>query len=157
MNNIHTAKSSLQAELAHVQSGLAYYQTRVDALHAALEKLDEIEEEDESALEPEGKKTRGRRKASAKAAPKKAKTERQSRQKSRLPATGGDFFPSLLNEQKQTMSDLLQAALAQLPFKASAEERTQMRARLLSAMTGMLKAGKAHDEGKGRGRVYFKA
>lgn len=160
MTHISTAKSSLRAELAHVQSGLAYYQARVEALHEAIQKLDEIEEEDEIALEPEGKKSTGRRKASAKATSKasvSARQPRQGRNKSRLPATGGDFFPALLTEQKQSMAELLRAAVAQLPFKASAEERNQLRARLTSAMIGMLKAGKAHDEGKGRERVYFKA
>lgn len=172
MSNITSAKSSLRAELAHVQSGLAYYKARVEALSAAIDQLDSIGDEGQSDMDmgeaTHMQKMRRARKsrqggatavaATAKApkAQKGPKAGRQSKAGSRLPSTGGDFFPNLINEQRQSMSDLLQAAATQLPFKATAEELTQMRSRLVAAINHMLQAGKIRDEGKGRARVYFK-
>lgn len=172
MSNITSAKSSLRAELAHVQSGLAYYKARVEALSAAIDQLDSIGDEGQSEM-GEGthmQKMRRARKsrqggavtaapaATAKASKAKApRAGRQGKAGSRLPSTGGDFFPNLINEQRQSMSDLLQAAATQMPFKATAEELTQLRSRLVAAINHMLQAGKIRDEGKGRARVYFKA
>lgn len=169
MSNITSAKSSLRAELAHVQSGLAYYKARVEALSAAIDQLDSIGDEGQIDVElGEGthmQKMRRARKnrqgattaAAATKASKTPKAGRQGRAGTRLPSTGGDFFPDLINEQRQSMSDLLQAAATQLPFKATAEELTQLRSRLVAAVNHMLQAGKIQDEGKGRSRVYFKA
>ncbi|RJG03547.1 hypothetical protein [Noviherbaspirillum sedimenti] len=162
MSNISSAKSSLRAELEHVQSGLAYYQSRVEALNSAIHQLDEIGDEDMLDLEiaeeiPSGKVSTGRRGRRPGAAKKVTKPGRQARGASRLPATGGDFFPNLLTGQKQTMSALLHAAAAQMPFKATPEELTQLRSRLVAAISGMLKSGAISDQGKGRERVYFKA
>ena len=172
MSNITSAKSSLRAELAHVQSGLAYYKARVEALSAAIDQLDSIGDEGEVDIElgeaSHMQKMRRARKsrqggtmvaAGATKAPKEPKAQKATRQGkagSRLPSTGGDFFPDLISEQKQSMSELLQAAATQLPFKATAEELTQMRSRLVAAVNHMLQAGKIRDEGKGRERVYFK-
>jgi hypothetical protein len=173
MSNITSAKSSLRAELAHVQSGLAYYKARVEALNAAIDQLDSIGDEGQVDVEQgEGthmQKMRRARKsrqggpaavAAATKSPKATKVPkagRQGRAGTRLPSTGGDFFPDLINEQRQSMSDLLHAAATQLPFKATAEELTQLRSRLVAAVNHMLQAGKIRDEGKGRARVYFKA
>lgn len=173
MSNISTAKSSLHAELAHVQSGLAYYQARVEALTAAIDQLDAIGDEDDADIDleeglQEKKSRRGRKPgraaasrasagAGAGAAKKTGKRAgRQSRGASRMPSTGGDFFPNLINEQRQSMTDLLNAASAQLPFKPTDEETRQLRSRLVAAINQMLKAGKVQDEGKGRARVYFR-
>lgn len=161
MSNISSAKSSLRAELAHVQSGLAYYQSRVEALSSAIHQLDEIGDEDALDLEieekiPGGKVGAGRRGRRPGVVKKVAKPGRQARSASRLPATGGDFFPNLITAQKQTMAELLHAAAAQMPFKATADELTQLRSRLVAAISGMLKSGSISDQGKGRGRVYFK-
>lgn len=170
MSNITSAKSSLRAELAHVQSGLAYYKARVEALSAAIDQLDSIGDEGQIDAElGEGthmQKMRRARKnrqgaattaAAGKKASKAPRAGRQGKAGTRLPSTGGDFFPALINEQRQSMSDLLQAAATHLPFKATAEELKQLRSRLVAAVNHMLQAGKIRDEGKGRERVYFKA
>lgn len=171
MSNISTAKSSLHAELAHVQSGLAYYQARVEALTAAIGQLDAIGDEDDADIDleevtQEKKSRRGRKPGRAAASRASAGAEggkkagkragRQSRGTGRMPSTGGDFFPNLITEQRQSMTDLLNAAAGQLPFKPTDEETRQLRSRLVAAINQMLKAGKVHDEGKGRARVYFR-
>jgi len=162
MSNISSAKSSLRAELAHVQSGLAYYRARVDALSAAIDQLDTIGDEGDidialDAAMQAPKSRRGGKGRRAVTARKVSKPASHARARTRLPATGGDFFPDLITEQKQSMSDLLQAAATQMPFKATTEEMTQLRSRLVAAITHMLKSGKIRDEGKGRQRVYFRA
>lgn len=173
MSNISTAKSSLRAELIHVQSGLAYYQSRVEALSAAIHQLDEIGDEDMGELDmeeisggnqPAGR--RGRRASSVASATRKAgrparagRAAAQSRKpkgESRLPSTGGDFIPDLITSQRQTMNELVHAAAAKMPFKVTADELRQLRARLVAAVGGLLRAGAIRDEGKGRARVYFR-
>jgi hypothetical protein len=172
MSNISTAKSSLHAELAHVQSGLAYYQARVEALTAAIGQLDAIGDEDDADLDLEDvmqeKPRRGRKPgrpaasragagSGAGAAKKTAKRRgRQSKSASRMPATGGDFFPNLITNQRQSMTDLLNAAAGQMSFNPTDEEKRQLRSRLVAAINQMLKSGKIQDEGKGRARVYFR-
>ncbi len=173
MSNISTAKSSLHAELMHVQSGLAYYQSRVEALSAAIHQLDEIGDEDMSGLDieeisssnrPAGR--RGRRAKGAAGAARKAgrparagRVAAQSRKlkgDSRLPSTGGDFIPDLITSQKQSMNELVHAAAEKMPFKVTADEQRQLRARLVAAVGGLLRTGAIRDEGKGRERVYFR-
>lgn len=161
MNNLIAAKSALRAELAHVQAGLEYYQERVEALNEALHQLDAIEDAPEVDLEQPAKKKRGRPKLSEKKsssrAEKKTKPRGRSAAKaSRLPSTGGDFFPGLLSGNKQTAPEILQAAAQQLPFKLTQEERTQLRGRMIATLAALLKGGKIGSEGRGRQRTYFK-
>jgi hypothetical protein len=142
-----------------VQAGLSYYQERVEALNDALHKLDDLDEEADLELEtePERGRAKTRGKASRGAAAKPAKRGRQPKSASRLPSTGGDFFPDLLSEQKRTASELLKGAMAKLPFKPNAQEKTQLRSRMIAALAAMQKAGKIGSEGKGRQRTYFTA
>jgi hypothetical protein len=161
-SNLSAAKSALKAELMHVEAGLAYYQERVEALNDALHQLDTIDEEGEIELEKTEKKQRGRpRKAQKAGRPpsvkKEAKRGRQSKSASRLPSTGGDFFPNLVSERKMTAPELLQAAAEQLSFEPNAKELAQLRSRMIAALNGMLQAGQIRSEGERRQRTYFKA
>lgn len=159
MSNIHTAKSSLRAELAHLQAGLSYYQSRVEAVASALDQLDAIEEETGIDLpeEKSQKKTRQARKGRMPAvARKSARAAGHSAGAGRLPSTGGNFFPDLITSQKQSTAALLRAAAAKLPFKAAADEMVQLRSRMVAALAAMRKAGKIQSEGKGRARTYFR-
>jgi hypothetical protein len=162
-SNLNAAKSALKAELAHVQAGLAYYQERVEALNDALHQLDTIDEEGDIELEKTEKKQRGRpRKAekaggAAQTGKKAAKRGRQPKSASRLPSTGGDFFPRLVTDRKQTAPELLQSAAAQLPFTPNAKELSQLRSRMIAALSALLKAGQISSEGERRQRTYFRA
>lgn len=160
MSNLSTAKSALRAELVHVQAGLAYYQERVETLNDAITQLDAIAEEPEMEAQPAVPARRGRKPGQkAKRARTVKKTGkaagRKPRSASRLPATGGDFFPGLLGVQGRSTKDLLDAALGNLSFKPNAGERAQLRSRMVAALNAMLKAGKIGSEGRGRQRTYF--
>lgn len=162
MNNLSAAKSAIRAELAHVQSGLSYYQERVEALNEALNQLDAIEDAPEIDLEQPAKKKRGRpklveKKAAARAEKKAKPRGRSAAKANRLPFTGGDFFPNLLTERGQTAPEILQAAADQIPFKLKHEERVQLRGRMIATLAAMLKSGKIGSEGEGRQRTFFKA
>ena len=165
MSNLSTAKSALQAEIAHVQAGLAYYQGLFETLNDALHQLDAIEDEEKAGPEQAPKKQRGRpRKAQSSRGRKEksAHTQRRGRPKAgssdnRLPSTGGDFFLRLLSDRGQTAPQLLEAATGQLSFKPNAEEVKQLRARMISALMAMMKAGKVRSEGERRQRTYFMA
>lgn len=158
MTNLSAAKSALRAELAHVQAGLSYYQERVEALSDALHKLDDLD--DQADLDLETEPARGKSKPRGRPARGAAKADgrgRRANSASRLPSTGGDFFPELISEQRQTASELLKGAMAKLSFKPNAQEKTQLRSRMIAALAAMLKAGKIGSEGKGRQRTYFNA
>jgi len=154
MANIGSAAQAVKLELMYARQGMEYYAKRVKNLEGVLETLTNID----------GTSTRGRSKASTAKAAKtsgrtaskaKAPATRSPRQ-SKLPATGKDFWPTLLTGTPQPASEIFKAALNALGVKPSAEDRKKLAQRMSNALSVMSKNGEINAEGKHRERLYSK-
>ncbi len=169
MSNIDAAKAALQAELSQAKQGLAYYQSQVSALEAALSQLGALGL-GVAAAKPAGAK-RGRKpgKAAVKAekAEKPVKSTRGRPAKAKkggraakgpndLPFTGGDYWPDLVSSQPQSASDILNASVAGLAFAPTKEQVKKLAQRMTFVLNSLVKSGKIKDSGSGRGRRFFK-
>ena len=169
MSNLESAKAALDAELSQARQGVAYYQSRIEALTAALAQLDTLlGGTGKMAAKPGPKGKRGRKpgKAATKAAagkrgPKKAPAAKAGKRASasgdNLPFTGGDFWPNLVTSEPQSGADILHAAIANLGFTPTKQQVTKLTNRLTFALHALVKSGKIQDSGSGRERRFFKA
>ena len=163
MSNLIVARNALQAEVAYVRSGLAYYTARLAALEQSLAVLNSLGEE-HIIVEAESTEISARKVPSAKAAKKKrraakaarAKTAQPAKTRTALPFTGGDFWPGLLNDQPQSTAEILHAAVARIGFALSPTLRKQLVGRMTFALNNLVKQKKILDSGAGRERRFFK-
>lgn len=155
MSNLQSAKDALRAELEHAREGLAYYQSRVEALQQTLTSLSSLEGKgDRNVAVP----SKGRRKKAAPvdeaAAPVKA--TRAKKQRSDLPATGKEFWTGLINGEPQSAREILDAAVKTLGISPSKDELKKLAQRQANALHMLVKAGAISDSGSGRDRRYLR-
>lgn len=154
MANIGSAAQAVKLELMHARQGMEYYAKLVENLEGVLETLTTIDTPSTSgrskSRSTKTAKTKGG--ATSKA---KAPTTKSTRQ-SKLPATGKDFWPTLLTDTPQPASEIFKAALNVLGVKPSAEDRKKLAQRMSNALSVMSKNGDINAEGKHRERLYSK-
>ena len=158
MSNIQTAILSIEAEIAHAKSGLAFYASRVEAMEQTLAELSAIGGDSlptsSSALPEKSAPKAGV--ASKVKKPKAAKAPRKAQAGADLPSTGGDYWPNLLSEQPKHAAEIFQSAVDQLGFKPTKEQKQKLKQRMTFALNALVKAGSIKDQGKGRERQFFK-
>lgn len=154
MANIGSAAQAVKLELMHAREGMEYYAKLVENLEGVLETLTNIDDTSTSgrskARTAKTAKTSGKTTRKAKALP--PKNTRQSK----LPATGKDFWPTLLTDTPQPASEIFKAALNALGVKPNAEDRKKLTQRMSNALSVMSKNGEINAEGKHRERLYSK-
>lgn len=129
-----------------------YYTKLVENLEDVLETLAAIETPSTS------KGTKGRAQAAPKA--KSKSTEKTGRAASRssgksgLPATGKDFWPTLLTDVPQPAAEIFKAAVSALGIRPSADDKKKLTQRMSNALSVMAKNGEIHVEGDRRTRRY---
>lgn len=154
MSNLKSAEEAIQAELNHARQGLAYYQSKVEALEEALAKVHSVQ----TVLSEVGDVPR-----SAKARPSAAAPKSQGKRRSqpaagndKLPSTGKDFWPSLLTDDPQSPAEILSAAIKALGISPSADQTKKLSQRQANALSVMAKNGDINTVGDGRSRRYFR-
>jgi hypothetical protein len=151
MSNLRSARDSLAAELEHARQGLAFYDARVAALEETLATLDNLNTESESDA---GGKTRGKRRQSAGKAP--ARTERGRKQSAGLPATGKEFWTSMVTNQPRSTGEILEAAVQSLGIDPSRDDLKKLAQRQANALHMLVKEKVIADSGSGRERRFFR-
>ena len=149
MSNLTKARQAILAELRHAEKGAAYYQTRAEALRAALEQL---EQSDNMPLSKAEKKTGAATKLSKGgkgAGGRKASSSRQG-----LPKTSQEFWLGFIGQQPKTAAEIANAAVASLDFAPTPLQSKQLKSRLAPTLQALLKAKKVQDTGSGRERKY---
>ena len=149
MSNLTKARQAILAELRHAEQGAAYYQTRAEALRAALKQLEQSEnlkvtqtDKKSGALAKAG--TGGKR-----AGGRKGSSSRQG-----LPKTSQEFWLSFIGQQPKTAAEIANAAVASLDFTPTPLQSKQLKSRLAPTLQALLKAKKVQDTGSGRDRKY---
>jgi hypothetical protein len=157
MSNLQSAKSAIQAEIAHARQGLAFYQSRIETLEQTLDQLDTVSTPEDIAEQSEGRRrqpvtqTRAGRKPG-----RPARATRASSKGSGLPQTGGEFWMQLISDQPQSAAELLKQAIAHLGSNLDKKDLQKLRQRVSPALQALLKSNRIKDTGAGRERRYFK-
>lgn len=164
MSNLIVARKALEAEVAYVRSGLAYYSARLAALEQSLDVLNTLNEEHiiveaESTTELSARKLQSSKAAKTiqggtRSTP--AGRAKPAKTHAALPFTGGDFWPGLLSDQPQSNAEILKAAIARIGFALTPGQRKQLVGRMTFALNTLVKQKKIQDSGAGRERRFFK-
>jgi Tfp pilus assembly protein FimV len=167
MSNLKTAKAAIQAELAHTKEGLAFYQSRIDALEKTLAQLASVSagSSDATAVTIAAPANSAPNIATAKPAKsaklvkpaKKTKGAKESVGGNQLPFTGGDYWTNLVTDQPRSASDILEASVGSLGFTPTKAQIQKLAGRLTFAINALVKTKKIKDSGSGRERRFFKA
>lgn len=163
MSNLQSAKAAIQAELSQAKAGMAYYQSRADALEKTLAQLASINApgETQAAATKEAKKlvpAAGSRKAKKPGAKQSAKgTSGAGKGAAELPFTGGDYWPNLLSDQPLSGPEILKSAIGKLGFVPNKTQIQKLAGRMTFALNTLVKAKKIQDSGTGRARRFFRA
>lgn len=154
MSNLKSAELAIQAELDHAKQGLAYYQSKVEALEEALAKVHSVQTVmSEDSNVPRAAKAR----VSAPAPKSQAKRRSQPTvENDKLPSTGKDFWPNLLTDDPQSPAEILSAAIKALGISPSADQTKKLSQRQANALSVMAKNGDINTVGDGRSRRYFR-
>ncbi len=154
VSNLKSAKQAIKAELDHAREGLAFYQSRVEALQEALNTIDSVD--------TAGANGRKAPKAAVEApAAKQPKTRGKGRPKAvadeeKLPSTGKEFWPNLITAQPRSAPEILRAAIDALGISPSKEQTKKLAQRQASALSILTKSGAVQSSGAGRERRFFK-
>jgi hypothetical protein len=151
MSRLESAKAAINAELSHAREGAAYYQSLVDALEGALERLDSV-----------GPKTGKTREGLARPVKAKGGRGRQSRSTGNgrgggLPPTGQKFWAELVDAQPKSAVEVVHRAVEKLGFSPSRDQVKNLSQRATYALTTLVKSGAINDSGSGRARRFFRA
>lgn len=147
MTNLESAKAAILAELDHARQGLNYYTAQVEVLETALAALSSVQTEGSKRAQP----TRKRKLASK---VKKGAAAKPSNVK--LPATGKEFWTSLITNEPQSARQLLDAAVKVLEINPSKDDLKKLAQRQANALHMLVKARTISDTGAGRNRRYLK-
>ncbi|HJV81754.1 hypothetical protein [Noviherbaspirillum sp.] len=158
MSKLQSAKSAIEAEIAHAKQGLAYYQSRIDDLEQTLSQLDSI-----IASESAPATQRGRRQKQPLSEGNRAKRGRTKHVVKDiatggmdLPSTPSEYWMDLITDQPQTAPEILKSAVDSLGFTPSPAQVQKLRQRLTPALQALLKSEKIRDSGSRRERRFFK-
>lgn len=155
MANIGSAAQAVKLELMHAREGMEYYAKLVENLEGVLQTL--------ATIDSPSTRSRTKTNRAAKTAKTGGKTTGKAKapatkntQQSKLPATGKEFWPTLLTDTPQSASEIFNAAVNALGIKPSAEDRKKLAQRMSNALSVMSKKGEIQAEGKHRERLYSK-
>lgn len=145
-----SASKAIEEELKQARKAVAFYTKRVEDLEDILATLNSID------APVKASRGRGSKQAlTTKAAVRKADTPTAKRTRSsKLPATGKDFWPSLLTATPQPSAGIFKAAITALGIRPSPDDRKKLSQRMANALSVLAKAGEIKAEGERRTRLY---
>lgn len=150
MSNLRSAKESLAAELAHARQGLAFYDARVAALEETLNTLETLN------AEIGDKPHRQERQQRAPRTQTSARGGRGRKESGGLPATGKEFWTSLVTNQPRSTREILEAAIQTLDIDPSRDDLKKLSQRQANALHMLVKEKVISDSGSGRERRFFR-
>jgi hypothetical protein len=167
MSNLQSAKAAIQAELSQAKAGMAYYQSRAEALEKTLAQLASINAPAESPAAAKeakklvptvatGKPKKRAKKQLANKATGTAADTRSAKRVAELPFTGGDYWTNLLSDQPKSGPEILKSAINKLGFSPSKVQIQKLSGRMTFSLNTLVKAKKIQDSGSGRARRFFK-
>ncbi|WP_194725885.1 hypothetical protein [Noviherbaspirillum malthae] len=153
MARVQSAAKVIQDELSQARKAVAFYEKRIVDLEDILETLRGIDAPVTASRGRRGAKQAAPAKSSS---PKTEKAAGRGTKSAKLPSTGKDFWPSLINETPQTPAQIFKAALTALRIRPNPEDRKKLSQRMANALSVLAKSGEITAEGGRRTRLYSK-
>ena len=155
MSNLKIARQTIEAELKHVEQGIAFYQTKAAALQAALEHIE--------YAESGSRKNASQREAASilysgpvAAAPRKRGRKSGTRKAgSKLPRMTRSYWMDFISHEPKTAVDIVNAAIASFDTELEPDQVKKMKQRSTQALQALLGSKQIKDVGSGRQRRYF--
>ncbi|WP_194726371.1 hypothetical protein [Noviherbaspirillum malthae] len=147
MARMPSAAKVIQDELKQARQAVAFYQKRVEDLEDVLATLSSI---DAPVTASRGSSNKKKDVTTTKASSQVASKSRSTK----LPATGKDFWPSLLTDKPQSAAEVFKSALAALRIRPTPEDRKKLSQRMSNALSVLSKNGEITAEGSARNRLY---
>jgi hypothetical protein len=147
MSNLKTARQTIEAELRHVEEGIAFYQAKAAALQAALEQIN-------SAEGAPSRKTRQARQATP-AVKKRGRKAGTKKQDKGLPRMTRDFWLDFISQQPKSAVEITNAAIDSFEPSLNQDQAKKMKQRATQALQALLSTKQIKDVGTGRQRRYF--
>lgn len=148
MAKISSAAKAIEDELKQARKAVAFYTKRVEDLEDILATLTSIDS-------PGAARGRSTNKSTTKAAARQTeKPAAKGKRSSKLPATGKDFWPSLLTESPQPSAEIFKAAISALGIRPNPDDRKKLSQRMANALSVLAKNGEIKAEGERRTRLY---
>jgi hypothetical protein len=152
---MQSATKAIEEELKQARKGVAYYSKRVEDLQEVLATLSRIDIPASTPRKGAGKKNVSEKNVAAKnTAGSASKAEGKGTRSAKLPSTGKDFWPSLLNDTPQSAAEVLKAAIAALRIRPTPDDRKKLSQRMSNALSVLAKNGDIVAEGAHRTRLY---
>lgn len=144
MAKVQSAAKVIEEELKQARKAVAFYTKRIEDLEDILTTL--------SNIDAPVTARRGRAAKSTVA----TKTEKSGKgtRSTKLPATGKDFWPTLLTDTPQSSAEVLKAAIAALRIRPNPDDRKKLTQRMANALSVLSKSGEIKAEGEHRNRLY---
>jgi len=156
MSNLKSARQSIEAEIRHAEQGIAYYQSKVDALRAVLEQLQSAEGETAAPASRSRKASAGTvkrgRKPKSRAAGKRSTSGVRG---SSLPRMTRDFWLGFIGQEPRSAIEIINAAIASFDPALNADQSKKVKQRATQALQALLTSKQIKDVGSGRQRRYF--
>lgn len=152
MSNLKTARHTLEAELRHVEKGIAFYQAKAEALKAALAHLDQAESGVTNSA-PRRQSTASRRTAGQ--TPARQARGRKTRADATLPRMTRAYWLDFISQEPRTAADIINAAIASFETPLDAVQARKVKQRAAQALAALLGTKQIRDVGAGRQRRYF--
>lgn len=151
MARVQSATKVIQDELNQARKAVAFYEKRIEDLEDILETLGSIDTPMTATRTRRGAKKSA---ATTSKAAKETKATGRGTRSAKLPPTGKDFWPNLLNDTPQTSAQIFKAALAALRIRPNPEDRKKLSQRMANALSILAKNGDITAEGERRTRLY---
>lgn len=150
MSNLKSARQTIEAELRHVEEGIAFYQAKAAALQAALDQID-------SAEGAPARKTRQARHtpASGSTAKRGRKTSAKKQGNKGLPRMTRDFWLDFISQQPKSAAEITNAVIASFDPPLDQNQAKKIKQRATQALQALLGTKQIKDVGSGRQRRYF--
>lgn len=154
MSTLKSARQTIEAELRHAEQGVSFYQSKAEALRAALEQINQAEggsstsarrtKQGASKVTTQGAKTgRGR------------KTRTNAKRTQALPRMTRDFWLDFIGQEPKSAIEIINMAIASFDPPLDADQSKKMKQRATQALQALLTSKQIKDVGAGRQRRYF--
>lgn len=155
MSNLKTARQTIEAELEHVEKGIAFYQAKASALKATLMHIEQAE----SGMTAN---TPRKQRASSAASVTRTTPQKQRGRKagtrntgSTLPRMTRTYWLEFISHEPKTAVDIINAALASFDAPLDPTQTRKLKQRATQALQALLGSKQIKDVGAGRQRRYF--
>lgn len=149
MSNLKAACQTIEAELQHAEEGIAYYQSKAEALRAALQQLQAAEGS------TSGRTSQGARTATPIQKKRGRKAGATGKHNRSLPRMNRDFWLNFISQEPRSAIEIINAAIASFDPALDADQSKKIKQRATQALQALLSEKQIKDVGTGRQRRYF--